>query len=66
MLVLPKYRKALITTTHRYDLQGQPVEEVTIEQQELAQSQLTEYAEREKKFDLIKREKIKLNNRKRN
>lgn len=60
----PKYRKALITATHRYDLQGHPVEEVTIEQQEFAQVQLTEYAERKKKFDSIKKEKIKLNNRK--
>jgi len=50
----PKYRKALITATHRHDLQGQPIEEVTIEQQEFAQAQLTEYAERKKKFELNK------------
>ena len=50
-----KYRKTLITATHRYDLQGQPVEEVTIEQQEFAQVQLTEYAERKKKFESAKK-----------
>ena len=48
----PKYLEALLTATHRYDLQGQKVEEVTVEQQQFAQKKLTEYAE--KNINLLK------------
>ena len=60
----PKYRKALITATHRYDLQGHPGEEVTIEQQEFAQTKFAEYAERKKKFEIEKKGRLKANNEK--
>ena len=39
----PKYRQALLVNPDRYDLQGEPVEEVKQEHQQLAQEQLDAY-----------------------
>ena len=50
-----KYLEALLTATHRYGLQGQELEEVTVEQQQFAQTKLTEYAENKNKFITAKK-----------
>ena len=50
-----KYLEALLTATHRYGLQGQELGEVTVEQQQFAQTKLTEYAENKNKFITAKK-----------
>lgn len=44
----PKYRQALINNSHRYNLQGEQVEEIRPEHQLLAQEQLIIFAEKQK------------------
>lgn len=44
----PKYRQALINSSHRFDLQGEQVEEIKPEHQQLAQEQLIAFAEKQK------------------
>lgn len=44
----PKYRQALIDNSHRYDLQGEEIEEILPKHQQLAQDQLIKFSERQK------------------
>lgn len=62
----PKYLEVLSTATHRYDLQGQQVEEVMPEHQQLAAEQLDAFLERRQQLKTKKKEKQMAWNKKKN
>ncbi|WP_052046287.1 ProQ/FINO family protein [Candidatus Paracaedibacter symbiosus] len=53
----PRYLDALSKSQHRFDLQGEPVEEVIPEHQQRAEEQLLQYIERKKRFYAEKKER---------